>query len=69
LAGILEKGLIAKGLLAPQDAQERWNTKIPVAIDKFKQMAKFLDKGITLRVLTRLGVVDELSAHMSGRQE
>ena len=69
LAGILEKGLIAKGALAPQDAQERWNTKIPAAIDKFKQIAKLPDKGITLRVLNELGVVDELSTHMPSRRE
>jgi TPR repeat protein len=68
-AGILEKGLIAKSVLAPGDALERWNAMIPAAIDKFKQMANLPDRGITLRVLTELGAVNELSAHMpSGRE-
>jgi len=69
LAGTLEKGLIAKSALAPGDAHERWNAMIPAAVDKFKQMADLPDKGITLRVLTELGVVNELSAHLpSGRE-
>jgi tetratricopeptide (TPR) repeat protein len=69
LTGILEKGLMAKGALAPQDAQGQWNAKIPAAIDKFKQIAKLSDKDITLRVVNALGVVDELSAHLPSRRE
>ena len=68
LTGILEKGLIAKGVLGPQEAEGHWNAQIPAAIDKFKAMEKLQDKGISLRVLNDLGVVDELSAHMSGAQ-
>jgi TPR repeat protein len=69
LAGTLEKGLISKNALAPADAHERWNAMIPAAVDKFKRMADLPDKGITLRVLTELGVVNELSAHLpSGRE-
>ena len=69
LTGILEKGLVAKGALAQQDAQAHWNANIPAAFDRFKQMAKLTDKGITLRVLNALGVVDELSAHMHAAAE
>jgi conflict system STAND superfamily ATPase/TIR domain-containing protein len=66
LASILETGLVAKGALAPQEVQGRWSAKIPMALDRFKQEAKLPDKGITLRVLNALGVVDKLSAQMSG---
>jgi tetratricopeptide (TPR) repeat protein len=69
LAGILEKGLVAKGALAPEDVKGRWNANIPAAFDPFKQTAKLLDKGITLRVLNTLGDVDELSAQMPTRRE
>jgi TPR repeat protein len=66
LASILETGLVAKGALAPQDVQGRWSAKIPMAFDRFKQAAKLPDKGITLRALNALGVVDKVSAQMSG---
>jgi TPR repeat protein len=69
LASILERGLVTKGALSPRDVQGHWNTNIPAAFSRFKQMANLSDTGITLRVLSALGVVDALSAKMSTQRE
>ena len=67
LASILEKGLVAKSALSRQAMEARWSPKIPAAFDQFKRLAKLPEKGITLRALYALGVVDELSAKMHGK--
>jgi len=66
LATVLEKGLTAKGALNADDAEKRWSAKIPAAIERFKSSSHIVDKGITLRVLSELGVVDDISAVMAG---
>jgi tetratricopeptide (TPR) repeat protein len=61
-ASILEKALVSRGLLKAEAVQGKWNPALSAAIEAFKAGAKLPEKGITLRVLDKLGVVDELSA-------
>ena len=60
--GILEKALVARGVLRPEDVQGKLSPALSAALDAFKKTAKLPEKGITLRVLDKLGVVAELSA-------
>jgi TPR repeat protein len=61
-ANILERALVTRGLLKAEDVQRKWNPTLSTALEAFKKTAHLPEKGITLRVLDKLGVVDELSA-------
>jgi hypothetical protein len=61
---ILEKALIARGSLAHEDTQARWNSALERAIEAFKRRDQLRDPGITLQVLDSLGTLDETSASL-----
>jgi tetratricopeptide (TPR) repeat protein len=64
---IIEKALVARRLLKPEDLQSEWNGTLLAAVDAFKKSAQLPERGISLRTLDRLGVIDELSASISPR--
>jgi hypothetical protein len=66
-ASILEKALVARRLLKPEDLQGKWSDVLLAAVEAFKKSVQLSDRGISLRTLDRLGVVDELSANISPR--
>ena len=61
---VLQQGLAAKGFLPSGQADGQWTDAIAAAIDRFKAAENISDKGVSLRVLDRLGVVDALSLHL-----
>jgi TPR repeat protein len=61
-ANILERSLVAQGFLEYVDVRGKWNPALSAALEAFKKMAQLPEEGVTLRVLDKLGVVDELSA-------
>lgn len=62
---IVQNALVAKGFLTPQDANGTWGTATDAALDAFKRSAQLPDKGLTLRVIDRLGIVDQISASIN----
>jgi tetratricopeptide (TPR) repeat protein len=61
LASILERALFAKGFLTSVNIQKRWSLQLVNAINAFKNTERLTDAGVTIRVLDRLGVVNEIS--------
>ena len=59
-AALLEQALLGKGYLKSNAVEEKWTAALSEAIEAFKSENNLTEKGITLRVLDRLGVVDSL---------
>jgi tetratricopeptide (TPR) repeat protein len=58
---ILEKALVGSGLLRIEDLRGKWSETLLAAVEAFKKTAQLPDRGISLRTLDRLGIIDELS--------
>jgi TPR repeat protein len=53
---IVQNALVERGLLQPQDANGTWGSRTDAALKDFKQLAQLPDRGLTLRVIDRLGI-------------
>lgn len=67
-ATILERALATKGFLKREDMQGGWSTALSNAVDVFKRAESLPEKGVTLRVIDKLGIVDEVSASFQDSQ-
>jgi TPR repeat protein len=68
-AGILADTLAAKGFLDTLTTVNRtWSPELSGAVEAYKKAEQISDKGVTLRVLDRLGVLAQLSNTMKRRQ-
>jgi TPR repeat protein len=65
---IVEKALVNLGFLLASNVTGNWGPALATAIDEFKVSAKLPEKGVTLRVLDRLGVIAEISTTTATRQ-
>ena len=53
---IVQNALVERGLLQPQDANGTWGSPTDAALKDFKRLAQLPDRGLTLRVIDRLGI-------------
>jgi tetratricopeptide (TPR) repeat protein len=66
-ARMLERALVEKGFLNPAYVQGRWNAGLQTALADFKQAMQIPDDGVSLRVIDKLGVADDLTATAASR--
>jgi TPR repeat protein len=59
---IIQNALIERGLLRLQHLNGAWGSPTEAALEAFKRLARLPDRGITLRVIDTLGIVDNISA-------
>jgi len=62
---IVQNALVEKGFLAPQDVSGNWGAPTDAALEAFKRAAQLPEKGLTLRMIDKLGIVDKLSANIT----
>src|SRR5262245_54596358 len=68
LARVLETTLASRALI-PKDSKEgKWSPVLAMGIEAFKKSERLTEKGISLRVLDKLAVVDQLSAEFDAIQ-
>jgi hypothetical protein len=65
---IVQNALVERGLLQLQDANGIWGSRTDAALEAFRRSAQLPDRGLTLRVIDRLNIVDKFSATISRRQ-
>jgi hypothetical protein len=68
LGGILENALASRGLITQNDILGKWSTGLAAGLELFKKNEGLTDKGISLRVLDKLGVVDQISSKFDAIQ-
>jgi tetratricopeptide (TPR) repeat protein len=59
---IVQNGLVKRGLLQPQDANGIWGSATDLALETFKRSARLPERGLTLRVIDKLDIVDKISS-------
>jgi tetratricopeptide (TPR) repeat protein len=62
VAMLVEQALAARGLLKPEDVTGQFGPAAQLGVEEFKKRNSIPDKGVTLRVLDRLGVSEKIKA-------
>jgi tetratricopeptide (TPR) repeat protein len=60
-AKIVQNALVERGFLQPADVDGVWGSPTEAALESFKRSAQISDPGLSLRVIDRLGIVDQIS--------
>ncbi|MER9018974.1 TIR domain-containing protein [Mesorhizobium sp. M0898] len=65
LSVIIKNKLVEKSFLVKDQVSLPWGVEVSTALENFKRSESIADNGLSLRVLDRLGVIEELSAQIT----
>jgi TPR repeat protein len=63
---VVQNALVERGLLQQQDANGTWGWSTDAALEAFKRLAQLPDRGLTLRVIDKLGIAASIRKGQDG---